>query len=346
MASTAEIAKANTKRAKQEAFARRGAAACAKLLGGEVVRVGFPGGRSRDSLRIHFADRSVIATRRDHNARATLEVAVLRELGNAGAPVPKILATGHGWVIQEDLGDQRLSQVLDAATPKDVEVWLDRGLESLMQVQKAGREAGLAEHVVVLGSKPEWRRRLVETPGRIGEQLELPVPELRVDDLAQALHVEHPAFIKWDARPGNAAAMADGRVGWFDWEHCGCRHPLDDVAWFLCDEFIGDAPEAEARLLERWLPHFADDKTLADAHRYLMTFGVFHMSVRLALILSHKGEDDWWDHAKCLEGDKIGVTAAAAQTICRRAARWAAKVPDTQPLAGWFEDTGELIAGM
>ena len=75
----------SSRRAKREAFARQGAATCGKLLDAEIRRVEFPGGRSRDSLRLHLPDRSVIATRRDQGERAVLEIAVLRELKRAGA---------------------------------------------------------------------------------------------------------------------------------------------------------------------------------------------------------------------------------------------------------------------
>lgn len=205
--------KPQTPRDKREAFARQGAATCAKLLEAETRRVEFPGGSSRDSLRIHLPNPSVIATRRDQSERAVLEIAVLRELKQAGAPVPRVIAIGHGWVIQEDLGDQRLSQVLDKAKPALFETWLDRGLESLTQVHRAGARAKLAEHVVAIGHKPDRLRGLVETPSRIDQQLDLPAPVLKVENIIRTPHVESPTFIKMDARPGNAAVMANQRIG-------------------------------------------------------------------------------------------------------------------------------------
>ena len=78
-----------------------------------------------------------------------------RELKKAGALVPGIIAIGHGWVIQEDLGDQRLSQVLDAAEPASFETWFDRGLASPRRIHRAGEDAKPAEHFVAIGRKSE-----------------------------------------------------------------------------------------------------------------------------------------------------------------------------------------------
>ena len=62
-----------------------------------------------------------------------------------------------------------------------------------------------------------------------------------------------PRFIKWDGRLGNAAARADSSVAWFDWEHCGARAWLDDVAWLLGDEYAGATTASEGHLLARHL---------------------------------------------------------------------------------------------
>ena len=87
--------------------------ACADLLGLEPSRIEYPGGRSRTSVRAIAGDKSFIVTRRRHAARAALEAGVLGELHAAGAPVPKVLAFDGAWLIQEDLGQRRLTSVLD-----------------------------------------------------------------------------------------------------------------------------------------------------------------------------------------------------------------------------------------
>ena len=98
--------------------------------------------------------------------------------------------------------------------------------------------------------------------------------------------------------------------------------------------------------LDRWIPEFSVDGDLGAARQYLMTFGVFHMSVRLALILSRKGDGSWWDHDYCLAGDKVGVTAQAGSALCQKAARWAARAPGLKALMPWFSRVGERIEAL
>ncbi|MBI4182481.1 MAG: phosphotransferase [Proteobacteria bacterium] len=288
--------------------------------------------------------RSVIATRRRTPQRAELEAQVLRALRGQGAPVPAVLAYDGDWLIQEDLGRRRLSQALAAAAPGEGERWLDTALAGLAATQRAGRAAGLARRVVVIGARPDWIRTLIGGPERLAGHLGLPAPALDAEALGAALAVRAPRFIKWDARPGNAIAGDDGRLSWFDFEHCGCRNPLDDLAWLLGDEYVPDWPEAEARLLGKWLPGFAPEPRAG--LEYLMTFGVFHMCVRLALILSNKGEDPWWDWDYCLAGDKVGVVREAAVRTAGRAARWAAAAPLAAVLSPWLEAVGRRLAEM
>jgi hypothetical protein len=314
-----------------------------------VTGMEFPGGRSRKSCRLLLADgRSVIATRRS-DRRAVTESEILRRLQEHAAPVPQWLAFDGKLLIQEDLGGERLSQALAKASAAAIEQLLDAALTSLAAVQQAGSAAGLDEYLPRLGASEEWLIGLLRRPAVIGEHFGLPAPELRLDDLLDLLRIAQPRFIKWDARPGNAIVrpggdLATSGVAWFDWEHCGARNRLDDLAWLLGDEFTPDLPLIEARLLERHLAAFADAKDSAQARTYLFAYGVFHMSVRLGLILSNKKDKPWWDWEYCLRGDKVGVTLEATQRTCRRASRWAAQTPLTEPLAPWFERLAERLA--
>ena len=89
------------------------------LTGRRAVRVLFPGGSSRKSAVIvtDDGDRLVI-TRRRHEGRAELEAEVLGQLKRQGAPVPEIIARDGKWIVQENLGNLRLSEAIDAAAPK------------------------------------------------------------------------------------------------------------------------------------------------------------------------------------------------------------------------------------
>ncbi|MFQ5626534.1 MAG: aminoglycoside phosphotransferase family protein [Methyloligellaceae bacterium] len=325
-------------------FARSAATACESLLQAKVLRTDQPGGRSRKSVRVYLEDGCVIATQRRNANRAALEALVLRELHARGAPVPKILAFKDGWLIQENLGDRRLSTALADVGKEEGEKHLEAALSSLLEIHQAGRAAGLETRIVTIGQKPEWLTKLLYMPERLGNHVDLPPPPLPLEPLRSCLAVTEPHFIKWDARPGNAIMRKDGHIAWFDWEHCGCRNALDDVAWLLADEYAPDWPDAEERLIARYLPEIAAREAPDAAIEYLKIFGTIHSCVRLALIFSKKGSGGWWDEEYCLAGDKAGVTKAAAQRLCARAARWSENSPLTQDLVPWFKEISARIA--
>ena len=310
----------------------------------KALRVEQPGGRLRRSVRLFLEDRSVIVTKRRAPARARLEAEVLQALSDQGAPVPRLLCFDGVWLIQEDLGSSRLSQALAAMHEADAEGLLENAIAGLAAAQQAGRERGLDREVVAIGKNAEWIATLATIHRRIGEQLQLSVPALPTDRLVAQLRPQRPAFIKWDARPANAAIRADGAVAWFDWEHCGCRHPLDDVVWLLCDEYTPDLPKVEERLIGRILPWFLNGSAQDVAYDYLMTFGALHGAMRLSLILTEKADGPWWDPARCLDLDSVGVTSEMALRLCRRSARWAARGSLTPELGNWFEEVAERLA--
>lgn len=301
-----------------------------------VRHVESPGGTSRRSIRAFSDDRSVIVTHRKHHERARLEAEVLRTLGTQGAPVPRVLAFDGAWLIQEDLGETRLSQTLARANETEGEALLADALAGLATAQQAGRNARLRFQVRTIGDRADWLHTLATIPAHLSGQLQLPAPALQTDQLIAYLRPPEPAFIKWDARPANAIVRSDASVAWFDWEHCGCRHSLDDVAWLLCDEYTPDWPNTEARLISRFLPSFLDGSSPDAANDYLMTFGALHSCVRLSLILTEKAGGPWWDRQRCLEQDSVGATREMALRLCRRGARWAARGTLSRDLTAWL----------
>ena len=314
-----------------------------RLLGVEVLRVEWPGGRDRESLRAHLSDRSVIVTRRPSKRRAELEAFVLRALERRGAPVPALLAVSGIWLIQQDVGSFRLSAALNAGDPGLGEEGLEAALSGLRLIHEAGRSAGLEQSLVVIGARRDWLERLVDQPRRIGLRLSLPAPRLDGDRLIELLTPLVPAFVKWDARPANSALDLQGHVGWFDWQYCGCRDPLDDVAWLLTDEFVPLWPQIESRLIERHLVAFAGKREASEALVYLRSFGTLHMLQRLGLIIDSKGDGPWWRWSSCLEADSVAVTRQAVERLCRRAALWATEAPALSALASWLEALPERI---
>lgn len=322
--------------------------ACRDLIGLEVVAVDCPGGPLRRSVRARGRTESVIVTRRAVPARAELEAGVLRELRSAGAPVPAPHAFDGHWLIQEDLGGVRLSAALDGADVMRASALASRGAESLLRCQRAGRAAGLAERVRPIGVEADWLSSLIGVPGRIAVRLGLRDPGLEDALDIQRLRPRRLTFIKWDARPGNAMVGANGETAaWFDWEHCGARDALDDLAWLLCDEYMPDHAGLERALLERWVPEFArhSGRELADAHEYLARIGSLHSAQRLMLVLEQRDKSNgaWWGSAACLHDDRIGVTAKAARRLCSRGARWSRRWHGGERLANFFRDVDACL---
>lgn len=324
-------------------FAEAAIEQCRLLLGIEVERVEWPGGRDRQSLRARLPGHAVIVTRRPSLRRAELEAHVLRVLERRGAPVPALLAASGAWLIQEDVGSFRLSSALNAGDPALGEEALEAGLSALRLLQEAGRDAGLERRVAVIGESRDWLARLIDQPRRLGQRLGLPAPPLDEARLLRLLTPELPSFIKWDARPANAALDLYGHIGWFDWQFCGCRDPLDDMAWLLTDEFVPLWPQIEGRLIERHLVAFSGHRAASDALIYLRSFGTLHMLQRLGLIVDSKGEGPWWRWSTCLAEDKVAVTRQAVERLCKRASLWCTEAPALSGLAPWLNDLPERL---
>jgi hypothetical protein len=215
--------------------------------------------------------------------------------------------------------------------------------------QRAAEKAGLAKRVAPIGASAEWLTGLLATPGRVAAQLDLPDPGIGALITPEQLAPRQYSFVKWDARPGNALLVEEGAdeggVGWVDWEHCGARDALDDLAWLLCDEYMPDDAGLESILLKRYLPLFAlqSKRSPEDALVYLSRFGSLHSCMRLSLILKFKGEGPWWNPEICERTDRVGVTAQGAQRLCKRGARWARRCPGGERLSKFFLDAEQRL---
>ena len=311
---------------------------CAELLKIEVDRIEFPGGNTRDAVRVNIGPLSVIVSKRKSLQRAQLESTVLRLLNQGGAPVPRLIAYRDHFLIQQDMGSQRLSERLNASSETQVIELLESALTRLSTIHEIGKANSQFKSVVILGDKAQWLVSLAKSAERLGVLLGIPAPSLDIDKPVELLRVDEPTFIKWDARPGNAVLSADGEVNWIDWEHCGRRHPLDDVVWLLADEYTPYLPQEESALITRVLPMFANGYSLDQAHEYLRVFGTFHSCIRIAMILNHQSKGGWWDFQRCLELDRVGVVRELAIQSCQRAAHWSNHSQLTDSLTPWFGD--------
>ena len=310
-----------------------------KLLVTKVQSVEYPGGRSRKSCCLVLADnRNVIATRRRSRERAITEHKIMTELAAHEVAIPKVVAFDGRLLLQEKIEGQRLSEALHDAQDYSVEQLLDTALQNLAAIQQAGSACGLERNLPCLGDSQDWIIQLLRRPAVIGRHLGIKPKRPQLDQLVELLQVRDPRFIKWDARPGNALVQENGNVVWFDWEHCGTRNRLDDMVWLLADEYVPNDKDIEERFLKKHIVNFADQLSIDEARAYFYAYGIFHMVMRLALILDNKGKGDWWSLDYCLKGDKVGITLQTAQRLCLRAARWAEKSELTEALQPWFKD--------
>ena len=108
-------------------FVDEAIASCERLLGHRPDQAHIHRPDSK-SVRLFLNDTTVIATRRKTPQRAELEVNVLKELRENGAPVPEILAYDGIWLMQEDVGRDRLSRKIYKTWESECERWLELAL--------------------------------------------------------------------------------------------------------------------------------------------------------------------------------------------------------------------------
>lgn len=311
---------------------------CKKLLNTAPDNIEFPGGKSRESVRATIGEHRVIVTRRKHQERARLESVVLRALNKHNAPVPRLIAASERYLIQQDVGNYRLSEALVSADEEQARQLLQSALHSLESIYTASKHEPILQSIVVLGNKESWIKSLIESATRVGKILDSAPPSLDTTAFTSMLTVSVPHFIKWDARPGNAVVRDSGYVVWIDWEHCGLRHPLDDLAWLLNDEYTPFYPQVYESLLNKALGVFGQGLSPEQALDYYSAFATFHSCIRLELILKYQARKGWWDFDYCLKFDKVGVVKRLATALSRRAAWISKHSKHTAPLAPWFAE--------
>lgn len=321
-------------------------ALCERAFGAEVVSFAFPGGSRRDSCRLVLSDgRSLIATIRDETHRAELEANVLDALAPHGAPAPRVLADNGRVLFQEDRGSERLSVALHRADASRAGELLGGALASLVALQEAGRRAGLVANVPMLGCHHGWIESLIDRPVALGSLLDVEPPRPDVEAMRDLLGVLDPAFIKWDARPANAVLGPQGAISWIDFEHCGARNPLDDLAWLLADETVPHDAQRDEALVDYFVPQFGSSLPTEMRAHYAWVMCVLHGTHRLNLVVGSALEDSrgWRDPDRCIERDSVGVARGFALRQCARLAHHAGRSSLTAPLAPFFEACAEAM---
>ncbi|PHP64518.1 hypothetical protein CSC94_24000, partial [Zhengella mangrovi] len=199
------------------------------------------------------------------------------------------------WVVQEYIDGTRLPVLLDGTDDMAArERMLDDALAALSGLQRYAHQENLHHRVPRIRPDSDWSDENLGHAKRISEIVGVAPPLLDYDMLESLFRLDPRDFIKGDARPGNAMVTED-RVVWFDWEGCGRRHSLDDLAFVLADEWTAIDAATEQRLIERHLAGFARDRSLDEAHHYLMAFGILHMLDRSHRAIRYRHRDgEWW----------------------------------------------------
>ncbi|MGO4909154.1 hypothetical protein ACEN2J_12590 [Pseudorhodobacter sp. W20_MBD10_FR17] len=242
---------------------------------------------------------------------------------------------------QEYVPGKRLTSALDEATARQQRDLLTAAAQSLVEIRRAAETAGLLGIVPKIGVRQGWLDDLMQLPALIAADhgIEVPAPDYGV--LRDLVSPHREAFVKWDARAGNAMLRSDGSLCWFDWEHCGRRSPFDDAVWLLADEWSPDCADAEDRVLTALTRASGLSDTEVASRFYAMA--VLHSFVRLSLILSRKPAQGWWSYDACLTYDKIGVTHLHFTRVCSRGARWARQSEVLRPFGRLFTDLATVI---
>ena len=157
-----------------------------KMTGQKVSEITYPGGKSRKSVRVHFADgKSAIATRRRTDQRREHEIDVMKTLSQHGGPVPRVLGVRGELMLQEDLGETRLSQHLHQVgdDPAQVAEALDQSVDALARIHEAAEAGGLAARSQLIGADPKWIDGLLRCPSEIEDALGLTVPGYLIEPL-------------------------------------------------------------------------------------------------------------------------------------------------------------------
>jgi N-acetylmuramate 1-kinase len=182
---------------------------------------------------------------------------IATHLRGIGLRVPAILAAdeARGLILEEDLGDDLLSVLLDRGDPPDP--LLDMAVEALVIMQRAAPPSDL----------PLWDAAAMASSA-IGTlfdwwwpaQFHAPAPQTARDDVAAALAAmlqpvatSPRCFVHRDYFAGNLLRLPDRRVGIIDFQGAALGHPAYDLVSLLQDARRDVPPAAGRRAFDRYL---------------------------------------------------------------------------------------------
>jgi hypothetical protein len=287
-----------------------------------------------------------VLTYRTSENLAELEAEVLKLLSKENAPVPNLIARRGKWLVQEYLEGVRLSQAIDAAGKNRQKELIYAAIGSLVSMQTVAQKLRLNKLTKPISISPKWRINRINFPKNLGNKIGLFAPSLNDSEINEALIIRPDTFIKWDARAGNAILGAKGEFSWFDWEHCGTRCSIDDLVWFLSDEWLPSNSRFDREVIEQSCPLFMPHGSEFPLERYLLVHGTLFMCGRLDRILKIKGSGRWWNRDYCLKFEQMGITKLEACRLAKKASEWAVQDKLVAPLGKWLVEVHEFISSI
>lgn len=306
------------------------------LFGATVMKVSAPGGARRSSLRVHFADHTVIATNRPHSGRALHEDKILSQLGPICGAVPKILGRSGSLIFQTDVGRTRLSRAVQDAAPEAQKALAQQAIAAIFEIQAAASTTPLMADIPQLGATGPWIAAVVNGTDELAAMIDAPAPVFDRELAAERLTPKVTRFVKWDCRAGNAALDEAGALRWFDFEFAGLRHGAEDFAWIIGDEIWPVEAATMLDLIGAAYQPTADESREAYLD-YLVHYAAFHTIQRIMLIIREARRRGWLSLAEVIRRDKVGVTPHLGIRMAQRGRWLAAQDADLRPLTALFD---------
>ena len=315
------------------------------LTGLKVSKFSFPGLKRRDKrgnfVMLITACNGIeyILSFRSSLKLASVEEIALRNLSKESAPVPKLINRTGSWLLQEYISGPRLSEVLGRGKLDQSYDILETAISSLLQIQDLARKIGLGKHMKPICNSHAWRNERTGWLTSLADVSNSSLPKLNEEQINSVLTVKPTSFVKWDARPGNAILTKNAKVIWFDWEHCGCRAGIDDLIWFLTDEWLNLSSISEEKIISEYITNFSESELCSSREQYMWVFGTIQMCGKLFKILNQKKiKSGWVDRDFCLQFEQMGVTLRESRTLASKIIRWSSRDKLTAPISGWMQN--------
>lgn len=314
------------------------------IAGLKINSFSYPGLMRRDGdgnkviLVTAETEKKFILTYRHNLAHAELEAEVLKRLSEKKGPVPNLINRSGNWLVQEYIFGNRLSETLNIKNNRSHTNLIHNAISSLIYIQEIAEKIRLGPSVRPICTTRKWREERISSLDSISSWSETTLPKIDKNKIIDAIKINPISFVKWDSRPGNAIITNEQKLFWFDWEHCGRRAGIDDLIWFLTDEWIELDPQYEHEIIKYFIRCFKEREVSVSLERYLWIFGTIQMCGKLLKIIEYqKKYSKWMDRSYCLSFDLMGVNLVEADKLVTKAARWAGQDKLTEPLFSWLE---------